>query len=231
MNQPNKNLLKAIYSYTNLQHQANIFSGRERVYVCECAFEWECVCHLRAQSFAKILIEWQRIEKVCDATKIDYTHATLKSCNSSSSCNSSRARIEILRACWGHKHGNVSRKGGRAGQGGVGMGWCGATSQPGSPQHLCQMHAACCRFASLLQFILIACQAAKRKRERREEERKREKTAAGNSRQHSPGATMRVTRRLQHVKSTVNQVSTRSGQRLCAAALPIEWRQSICSAP
>lgn len=36
MNQPNKNLLKAIYSYTNLQHQANIFSGRERASVCVC---------------------------------------------------------------------------------------------------------------------------------------------------------------------------------------------------
>lgn len=126
---------------TQIYNIKRIYFPAESERVCVCTFEWECVCHLRAQSFAKILIEWQRIEKVCDATKIDYTHATLKSCNSSSSCNSSRARIEILRACWGHKHGNVSRKGGRAGQGGVGMGWCGATSQPGSPQHLCQMHA------------------------------------------------------------------------------------------
>lgn len=136
----------------------------------ECMCVWECVCHLRAQSFAKILIEWQRIEKVCDATKIDYTHATLKSCNSSSSCNSSRARIEILRACWGHKHGNVSRKGGRAGQGGVGMVWCNqSTRQPATlVSNACvKPPAACCRFASLLQFILIACQAAKRKRETR----------------------------------------------------------------
>lgn len=125
---------------------------------------------------------------------------------------------------------------GRSGRGwGAMVRWCNqSTRQPATlVSNACvKPPAACCRFASLLQFILIACQAAKRKREREgERARKREKTAAGNSRQHSPGATMRVTRRLQHVKSTVNQVSTRSGQRLCAAALPIEWRQSICSAP